>query len=213
MSRDRPLPTAHRRLILASASPRRRALLAELGLPFEVHSAHVEETPLPGETPEALAHRLSREKALAVAAQVEPGPIIIAADTTVALGDRLLGKPANADEAVAMLRSLRGRTHRVLTAVTLFDTARHLLITDLAVTHVTMRDYADEEITAYVASGDPLDKAGAYAIQHTGFHPVASIEGPYTNVVGLPLEYVAAGLRRLGVQPRTIRDIFAAGWP
>lgn len=198
-----PLP---RRLILASASPRRRELFAQLGLPSEVRAAQVDETPQPGETAESFVRRLSREKALAVAAQETPGPIIIAADTTVMLDGAILGKPADADEAADMLRRLRGRIHTVLTAITLLDTATGTLVTDLATTSVTMRDYTDEEIAAYVASGDPLDKAGAYAIQHPDFHPVATIEGSYTNVVGLPLDRVVAALERLGVLVGTHRN-------
>lgn len=200
MPADERAPSAlHRPLILASASPRRRELLARLGLPFEVRAAQVDETPHPGETAEDFVRRLSREKALVVAAQVESGAIILAADTAVVLDGAILSKPADADEATDMLRRLRGRTHTVLTAITLLDTATGTLITDLATTTVTMRDYTDEEIAAYVASGDPLDKAGAYAIQHPDFHPVAAIEGSYTNVVGLPLEQVVAALERLGV--------------
>jgi len=200
MSHSTPQP---RRLILASASPRRRELLARLGLPFEVRTAAVDETPQPGEAPEALVRRLSRDKARAVAGQVALGPIVIAADTAVVLrnGDEVLGKPADPAEAAAMLRRLRGRTHTVLTAIALIDTARPLLLTGLARTAVTMRDYSDEEIAAYIATGDPLDKAGAYAIQHPGFHPVASLKGSYTNVVGLPLPPLVRALKRLGLEP------------
>jgi septum formation protein len=187
-------------LILASGSPRRRELLAELGLPFEVRTAAVDETPQPGETPEALVRRLSREKALAVAVQVAPGSIILAADTIVVLGGQSLGKPANAEEATAMLRALRGRTHRVLTAITLLDTARDVLIADLAATDVTMRDYSEEEIAAYVASGDPFDKAGAYAIQGGAAGFVAAVDGDVDNVVGLPLALVRELLAAAGVE-------------
>lgn len=200
MSHPTPQP---RRLILASASPRRQELLARLGLPFEVRTAAVDETPQAGEAPEALVRRLSRDKARAVAGQVAPGPIVIAADTAVVLrnGGEVLGKPTDPAEATAMLRRLRGRTHTVLTAIALIDTARALLLTGLARTAVTMRDYSDEEIAAYIAAGDPFDKAGAYAIQHPGFHPVASLKGSYTNVVGLPLPHLVRALKRLGLEP------------
>lgn len=208
MSHPTPQP---RRLILASASPRRQELLARLGLPFEVRTAAVDETPQAGEAPEALVRRLSRDKARAVAGQVAPGPIVIAADTAVVLGNGgevgaqhavpPLGKPADPAEATAMLRRLRGRTHTVLTAIALIDTARALLLTGLARTAVTMRDYSDEEIVAYVATGDPFDKAGAYAIQHPGFHPVASLKGSYSNVVGLPLPHLVRALKWLGLEP------------
>lgn len=183
-------------LILASKSPRRQALLAALGLAFAVDVADVDETPLPDEAPDALVRRLCRAKAQAVAAR-HPAATVLAADTLVALDGRLLGKPADRAEATEMLAALRGRTHQVYTAVCVarvgsFDSR-------LAISNVTMRSYTDAEIAAYVASGDPLDKAGAYAIQHPRFSPVAGWTGCYTSIMGLPLRLVAEMLAQTGI--------------
>ena len=186
------------RLILASSSPRRRQLLALLGLPFTVVRAEVDERPLPGEDPAATARRLSRAKARAAAAHVGEG-LIVAADTLVVLEGEILGKPADPAEATAMLRRLRGREHRVLSGLTLLDVASGREATEVVETRVWMRLTSDEEIAAYVSSGDPLDKAGAYAVQHAGFHPVARLWGCAANVMGLPLCRLDALLRALGV--------------
>jgi MAF protein len=199
-------PTAGRWLCLVSASPRRRDLLALFGMPMGVRTAHgVDETPGPGETPEALVRRLSRAKARAVAdgmaAARRSEPIVVAADTIVALDGAILGKPDGLKEAFAVLQRLRGRTHQVYTGVTVIDLTARKLVTDIAVTDVPMRDYTDVEIEVYVASGDPLDKAGSYAIQHHGFHPVENLVGCYANVMGLPLCHLARILRRLGLAP------------
>ncbi len=179
------------RLILASSSPRRQELLRQLFSGFEVIKPEINEARLTGEALVAYAERLSREKAAAVAKTLDGSPaLIIAADTIVIdhEGD-LLGKPADAADARRMLRHLRGRAHQVVTAFTLRQTANPpRKITRYARTTVYMRDYSDAEIDAYIASGDPFDKAGGYAIQHEAFHPVASIEGSYSNVVGLPLD-------------------------
>lgn len=200
------------RLLLASQSPRRRELLALLGMPFEVTVANVAEVPRAGEPPSALVVRLSQAKAHALKPTPKPSPgfdiIIIACDTVVALDGELLGKPHDATEATVMLRRLRGRPHTVYSAVTLLETATSRTLTDVAETRVTMRAYTDAEIGAYVASGDPLDKAGAYAIQHPGFHPVAALQGCYANVVGLPLCHLTRCLRAWGVEPP--RDVPAA---
>ena len=184
------------RLLLLSASPRRRELLASAGIPFEVRPVDVDETPEPAERPEALAERLARAKA---AASPDPSAWGIAADTVVAQDGAILGKPQDPTEAVAMLRRLRGRWHYVYTGVAVRRPSGAIL-SAVDCTRVLMRDYHDDEIAAYVASGDPFDKAGAYAIQHTGFRPVAQIEGRYDTVVGLPMELVEWLLR-------------AAGWP
>ncbi len=196
-------------LILASSSPRRRELLASLGVQYEIIKPDVDETPLAGEAPLALVRRLSREKALAAARQLQARQFVLAADTIVILaadtlgvderGD-VLGKPASADEARAMLRALRGRAHLVCTAFTLLRAdAPHDAHTQVVATRVHMRDYTDDEIEAYIATGDPFDKAGSYAIQHEVFQPVARIEGSYSNVVGLPTDEVGAALRQWGV--------------
>lgn len=184
-------------LILASQSPRRRQLLAALGLTFAVDAADVDETPLPDEPPDALACRLCRAKALAVAAR-HPGAVVLAADTMVALDGLLLGKPADAREAAAMLRRLRGRTHQVYTAVCVARDGS--LASRLSISDVTMRPYCDEEIDRYVATGDPLDKAGAYAIQHPVFSPVAAWAGCYAGIMGLPLRLASEMLAEAGLE-------------
>ncbi len=184
-------------LILASASARRCELLALTGLPFRVLPAEVDETRLPGESPAGYVLRLSREKARRAAASIPPGPLVLAADTTVADGDEVLGKPATPEQARQMLRRLRGRSHAVLTGLALLDTRGGRLLTDLSHTEVPMRAYSESEIEAYVASGDPFDKAGGYAIQHNGFRPVAGLAGCYANVMGLPLCHLTRLLRSL----------------
>jgi len=186
-------------LLLASQSPRRRELLTLLGLPFAVTVTNVVEDPLTGEPPAATVVRLSRAKAHA--APVRPDVVIIACDTVVALDGELLGKPRDATEATAMLRRLRARPHTVYSAITLLETATGRALTEVAETQVTMRAYTDAAMTAYVASGDPLDKAGAYAIQHAGFHPVAELQGCYANVMGLPLCHLTHCLRAQGIEP------------
>lgn len=192
-------------LILASSSPRRRELLATLGIPHSAHAPDVDETRRPQESPLAYVQRMSREKAHAIAQRLGHGQPILAADTVVILAadtigiaddGEILGKPSSIQEARAMLQRLRGRAHQVVTAVTVLAGQREYH--DCAITTVFMRHYDDDEIEAYIASGDPFDKAGGYAIQHPTFRPVARIEGSYTNVVGLPLEVVHALLAPLG---------------
>jgi MAF protein len=184
-------------IVLASASPRRRALIAIVGLPVEYREADVSEIPLPGERPAESALRLAREKAGKVAPSVTEG-IVVGGDTVVVADGRILGKPADPDEARAMLRELRGREHQVITGVCLLDLATGGRFSEAVETRVWMRDYSDDEIERYVRSGSPLDKAGAYGIQDESFRPVDRIEGCYLNVVGLPLCAVARGLRALG---------------
>ena len=191
----------HRRLILASGSPRRRELLALTGLTFEIATADIDETPHPGEPAAAYTIRLSQSKAEAVARSISGSALVLAADTTVADGDTILGKPADPAEARAMLVRLRGRTHQVYTALTIIDTDSGQRLTDAAVTDVPMRAYSDAEIEAYIASGDPFDKAGGYAIQNSGFRPVNLTEGCFANVVGLPLCHLLRTLRRFGIRP------------
>ncbi|MCD6291390.1 MAG: septum formation protein Maf [Anaerolineae bacterium] len=183
-------------LILASASPRRRTLLAALGLAFQCVPAKIDESPASGERPEDLVRRLSLAKAQAVARSY-PGATVIGADTIVVLDDAVLGKPATPERAMAMLQALRGRAHEVLTAVSVCR-GREEPLQRLNRSRIWMRTYTDEEIAAYVASRDPLDKAGAYAIQHPGFRPVERWEGCYASIVGLPLADVAELLQRLG---------------
>lgn len=185
-------------IVLASGSPRRQELLARLGLPFEVCAADVDEGPLPGEEPEAMARRLSLAKAHAVAL-ARPCALIVAADTLVVVDQDVLGKPADEREAYTMLARLRGRAHHVLTGLALVDPARQRESVEVVVTRVTMRDYSDDEIHRYIATGDPMDKAGAYAIQAADLKPVAHIEGSYTNVVGMPLCALHRRLQAWGV--------------
>ena len=185
-------------LILASSSPRRQELLRRLGVIFEVATADIDESQRPGEPPTALVQRLAREKALAVAVRF-PGRAVLGADTIVVLDGEVLGKPASEDEATTMLRRLRGRPHAVWSALYAWNPMLDRVATALNQSVVTMRPYGDDEIAAYVASGDPLDKAGAYAIQHPGFAPVEKISGCYSGVMGFPLGDVAQALRTIGV--------------
>jgi septum formation protein len=187
-----------KKLVLASASPRRRKLFSVLELPFIAAAAYVDEESEEGESPQEMVCRLSLDKAEAVAL-FYPGGLIVAADTIVVLDDEALGKPADEAEAVAMLRRLQGRKHIVLSGVTVHHPASGHVITELAESAVWMRAYTDEEVARYAASGDPLDKAGAYAIQHQNFSPVERIEGCYASVMGLPLCHLARALVQLGL--------------
>ena len=185
-------------LILASASPRRQQLFSLLGVPFTSLTAGVEENRGHGEKPEEMVCRLSRAKAEALAEDY-PERLIVAADTIVVLDSQVLGKPADADEAAAMLQRLLGREHLVFSGLTALSPSTGQQDTELAQTTVWMRPYSDEEISRYVASGDPLDKAGAYAIQHQEFNPVAYIQGCYASVMGLPFCHLRRALSRLGL--------------
>jgi MAF protein len=186
-------------LILASNSPRRHQLLALIGMPFVVSVANVDESTRANETPADYVLRLAETKAGAVKA--DDDQVVLAADTTVVDGFDILGKPQDAAEATAMLKRLRGHTHQVYTGIALFRKSDGLLLKDLCVTDVPMRDYSDEEIRDYVATGDPLDKAGAYAIQHPEFHPVANMEGCFASVMGLPVCHVIRLMRKMNLQP------------
>ncbi len=184
-------------VVLASRSPRRQQLLAALGLDFTVDAADVDETPFPGEPPDALVCRLCTAKAAAVSAR-HAGEVVLAADTLVVLEGTLLGKPADPLEAVAMLAALRDRVHVVYTALCVMNGSG--VETRVSSTDVKMRAYTDEEIEAYVETGDPLDKAGAYGIQDPQFAPVESWDGCYSAVMGLPMGLAAEMLGRTGVQ-------------
>jgi MAF protein len=197
--------TEKTQLILASNSPRRRQLLALAGWPFSVAAANVDETEFANELPADYVLRLAETKARAV--QTDVDQIVLAADTTVVDGTDILGKPQDPAEATAMLKRLRGHTHQVYTGIALLRRSDGLLLKDLCVTDVPMRDYSDVEIEAYVASDDPLDKAGAYAIQHPDFHPVAELDGCYASVMGLPMCHVILLMRKMDIQPNA--DMFA----
>ena len=190
-------------LLLASNSPRRRQLLALGNWMFNVSVSDVDESLQAGETPREYVLRLAKEKALAVLDKAHRENIIIGADTAVVDGDDILGKPVDRVEAVRMLHQLRGRVHQVYTGIALFRVADGETITDLCVTSVPMRNYSDEEIAVYAASGDPLDKAGAYAIQNAVFHPVESMTGCYASVMGLPLCHLTRSLRKLDLEPES----------
>jgi MAF protein len=186
-------------LILASNSPRRRELISLFGWPFTVLPADIDESRKADESPIDYVRRLACEKAQAIAAR-ETG-LVIAADTIVADGNELLGKPVDEDDARRMLGQLRGRTHQVYTGIAVINTETGESVDDVCRTDVPMRQYSDEEIEQYIATRDPMDKAGAYAIQHPGFHPVEGLAGCYASVMGLPLCHLMAGLRKLGFQP------------
>ena len=189
-------------LVLASASPRRRELLSELGLPFEIAAADIDEAALTSSLGPLAPERLALNLATAKAEAMGPAPntVLLSADTVVAIDSRILGKPANAADAVAMLRLLRGREHTVATGIAVRAGGR--LLTDVASARVTMRPYSDDEIARSVAGGVPMDKAGAYAIQDADFTPVERHDGCYCGVMGLPLWRTAALLRDAGLQPR-----------
>ncbi len=175
-----------RRLVLASASPRRRALLEEMGCQFEVRPAPLVEGPcLEGESPSEYARRGAEDKAVAVSRET-PDAVVLGADTVVAVGEAVLGKPADAAEAGRMLAQLAGRSHWVHTGMCVAVAGR-AVCSDVASTEVFFRRLSPDEIAAYVATGEPLDKAGAYGIQGRGGALVERIDGCYSNVVGLPL--------------------------
>lgn len=176
----------HKHIILASRSPRRVELLTQLGVSCEIVPADIDETVQPGETPEVYVHRLAQAKASAVAArQSERGLPILAADTTVALGDDILGKPADAAEALSMLLRLGGSTHVVHTAVAMVKDGKMRCLVNT--TKVEMMKVPESVLHAYIASGEPMDKAGAYGIQGRASAWVVRIEGSYSGVMGLPL--------------------------
>lgn len=213
-------------LVLASASPRRQELLRGAGLSFEIQPADIDETPLPGERPRECAERLAREKALAVW-KTRPHNVVLGADTIVVIDASIINKPLNADDAASMLRRLSGRTHQVITGVCIvapaargrksthtseprtkneweiLRTENWELRTASDLTLVTMSTIPANEIQEYIATGEPMDKAGAYAIQGRASRWIPRIEGDYTNVVGLPVALVYRMLReaRRAIEP------------
>ena len=184
-------------LVLASASPRRRELLQSLGVEFRIVPSDLDEVLAPGPLMAAAA-RLALDKARAVASRLGEG-VVLGADTIVVIDDTALGKPADAADARAMLARLRGREHQVITGIAVVDAGSGRARFTSVVSRVTMADYADAEIDAYVATGEPMDKAGAYAIQGRGSALVAGLSGSFSNVVGLPLEETAVLLAEFGV--------------
>jgi len=188
------------RLILASGSPRRRELLGSIGVDFDVIPSDVPEQRATGESPEEYVARLSREKASAIA-RAHPDRWIVAADTTVLLGEELLEKPADVDDAKRMLATIAGRIHVVYTGVTVINTSRGYGDTRIAETEVRMAPMSEREIDWYARTREGLDKAGAYGAQGIGAMFIDSIHGSYTNVVGLPLALLVEMLKRAGIDP------------
>jgi septum formation protein len=184
-------------LVLASASPRRQELLRNAGIAFEVQPADIPEDPQPGESAKACAGRLAREKALAVA-RLRPQDIVLGADTVVTIDGQILGKPSDAADAARMLRMLSGREHLVITGVCLVAGGQWSVASES--TTVTVSEISENEIADYVASGEPMDKAGAYAIQGIASRWIPRIEGDYSNVVGLPVALVWRMLRKVSTQ-------------
>lgn len=180
-------------LILASASPRRSELLRNAGIRFEIDPAHVAEEPFSGDTPVAYAQGLARDKALAVLAR-RPEAVVLGADTVVVVDEHLLEKPRDAADAARMLRLLAGRAHQVITGVCVL--ARQFEAVEAEVTQVTFAAMSDDDIAFYVATGEPMDKAGAYGIQGIASRWVERVEGCYFNVVGLPVSRVYRMVRR-----------------
>ena len=193
--------------ILASGSPRRRELLSLAGWTFTVMPADIDETPHPDEPARAYVLRMAAGKAAAVADQVPTGQTIVAADTSVANGAAILGKPRDRAEAEAMLRGLRGHTHQVYTGIAVLQAGNSEALTDVCTTNVPMRNYSDPEMQAYIDSGDPFDKAGGYAIQHAEFHPAHHLTECYANVMGLPLCHLKRLLDRTSAAtPSTVPE-------
>jgi septum formation protein len=192
-------------IVLASASPRRQELLRNAGIPFTVQPADINETPLAGESPRDCAERLAREKAMVVF-RSRPHDCVLGADTIVVVEGTILGKPRDVDDAARMLRLLSGRTHDVITGVCVvgpvaggqWSAGEGQALTAFATTLVTMCELSDDEIRDYVATGEPMDKAGAYAIQGMASRWIPRIEGDYGNVVGLPVALVYAMLQKRG---------------
>src|SRR5437588_3825094 len=178
-------------LVLASASPRRQELLRSAGIAFTVQPADIDESPRDGELPVECAQRLAREKALAIS-RSRPQDCVLGADTIVVIDEKILGKPCDAADAARMLRLLSGRTHEVITGVCLVRTVAgsRRPVTASETTLVTMCEISDEDIREYIATGEPMDKAGAYAIQGMASRWIPRIEGDYSNVVGLPVALV-----------------------
>jgi septum formation protein len=184
-------------LVLASSSPRRQELVRAAGIPFEIQPAHIPEEPLPGESAKACAERLAREKAYEVARQ-RPQDAVLGADTVVVINNQILGKPTDSADAVRMLRTLSGREHQVITGVCLVVGGQWFVASET--TSVTMSEISEKEIADYVATGEPMDKAGAYAIQGFASRWIPRIEGDYSNVVGLPVALVCRMLKESGVR-------------
>lgn len=196
MPSEHPVP----RLILASASPRRRELLQRTLLRFRVIPSHTEETRRDEEPPQTYVARIAAEKARAVAER-QPGFWILAADTIVALEGQVFGKPTNLDNARQMLTTLSGHPHQVLTAFVLLDPTGKTTAAEIVTSQVIFKELSASEVAAYLATGEPFDKAGAYAFQGKGRDLIAQVSGSYSNIIGLPMDEVTAALRAVGLLP------------
>ena len=186
------------KIVLASASPRRSELLSQVGIEFEVIPSNIPEEPLDGETPDEHVMRLSFEKASEVLRRVGDGSWVIGSDTVVIIDDEILGKPEDRADAISMLKKLSGREHRVITGYSIINSSSGKEIKKSVDTAVKFKTLTDDEISGYVDSGEPMDKAGAYAIQGLGSFMVEGIIGSYSNVVGLPVCQIVADLEELG---------------
>lgn len=188
-------------LILASQSPRRKQLLEWTGWSFEIIPALTSEIERPGEVPLDYVKRVSSEKAAAAITKVKEKGFVLAADTIVVLGEKILGKPEDREQAKEFLLKLRGRVHLVHTALFIEDSTSKRIQQDLCTSQAKMREYTGKEIQDYIDTGDPLDKAGAYAIQHKKFHPVQDFAGCLANVMGLPLCHLVRSMVKMGATP------------
>jgi MAF protein len=187
------------KFILASASPRRKTLIQLLGISWDIWAADVDESSVSHNNPAVDVVETARIKAEAVAGEAPQNSLIVGADTTVALDQQRLNKPRDTTYAVQMLKQLRGRVHQVYTGIVVINNLTKQQITDVATVDVPMRNYTNAEVEKYVASGDPMDKAGAYAIQDPDFRPVVGLEGCYAGVMGLPLCHLSRALQLLRV--------------
>jgi len=190
--------------ILASKSPRRKTLLRNLIDPFIVVNSDVDEREIPGENPGQFVIRLAKEKALkggaGVLANSLENAFVLGADTIVVDGTEILGKPQDQMDAARILKQLRGKTHKVLSGIALYNLSTGEIQTRLVCTEVVMREYTDDEIQDYIASGDPMDKAGAYGIQNSDFNPAPDFFGCFANVMGLPLCHLAVLMKEMGIE-------------
>lgn len=190
---------AFSRFILASNSPRRRELLGLTGLDFEIFPVIIDETPHPGEHPESYVRRISKEKAFKAAEKQSGTGFLISADTIVVDAQVIIGKPRDQEDARKILKDLRGHSHVVHTALIIYNLSTAEVEKELCSSRVPMRDYSDKEIDEYISSGDPMDKAGAYAVQHAGFHPVENFSGCYASVMGFPLCHFSRAMKKIKV--------------
>ena len=186
----------HLRIILASSSPRRRELIAWMNIPYEVISANIDESLQIGELPINHVRRLAREKAEKIFHDTRSTSLILAADTIVIKDDCILGKPRDRIHATEMLQDLKGKIHQVVTAICIIQPDGKMM-QDLCISNVQMREYSDQEILNYVTSGDPMDKAGAYAIQNGSFNPVTEFYGCFASVMGFPFCHIERNLRKI----------------